>query len=126
MNFNIFQKNVKKAMNDCTINQQKLSATTGIPTSTINCYIQGKFYPRKGNTIKLANALKVSPSWLAGYDDLVEEDDSFIRLYSLINVDNREQIIEIIKKLNKYSESELNAFNSFLDNFDTFKNTVQK
>lgn len=125
LNYNNFQKNLKKAMNDCNINQQKLSKITGIPASTINSYIQGKFYPRKGYMIKLANALKVSPSWLAGYDDLIAEDDNFIKLYSLIDDKNREHIIEIVKRLSNYTENELIAFNNFLDNYENFKNDAK-
>lgn len=62
------------AMEKKRINQTKLVELTGLNKSAVSSYINGKYEP-KSNAIKvLAEALDVSPAWLAGFDVPMERN----------------------------------------------------
>ena len=56
------------------MSQAELAEKTGINFSTISSYVSGRFEPKRTPLMKLAEALHVSPTWLAGFDVPMEEN----------------------------------------------------
>ena len=56
------------------MSQAELAEKTGINFSTISSYVSGRFEPKRTPLMKLAEALHVSPTWLAGFDVSMEEN----------------------------------------------------
>lgn len=50
------------------INAAELSKLSDISKSTISYYLKGRFTPKQDKIYQLAQALRVSPSWLMGFD----------------------------------------------------------
>ena len=61
-------KRIKQAMASLGMTQAELCKITGIPKSAISQYISGAFRPKQDRTFLIADALKVSPGWLMGFD----------------------------------------------------------
>ncbi|WP_101773918.1 LexA family protein [Peptostreptococcus faecalis] len=60
-----FLKRFKRTIDEKGITQSELSKKTGIRASSISDYYNGKYVPKQDKITLLANALNVSPSWLA-------------------------------------------------------------
>lgn len=58
-----------------SIKQKELSTQTGIPTSVINRYVSGKYFPKYDNLISLCKVLKCNPSYLTGDSEDYEDFD---------------------------------------------------
>ena len=56
------------ALKKSRMTQSELAEKTGINFSTISSYVSGRFEPKRTPLMKLAEALDVSPTWLAGFD----------------------------------------------------------
>lgn len=67
-----FSERLKYALHRNNMKQSVLSYKTGIDKSYISKYLSGAFIPKHDKIILMAKALRVSESWLAGYD---ENDD---------------------------------------------------
>ena len=59
---------LSKALKLRGITQSELAEKTGINFSSISSYVSGRFEPKRTPLMKLAEALDVSPTWLAGFD----------------------------------------------------------
>lgn len=68
---------LKKAMNEKGIKQVELSRSTGLSTGIISSYLSDKFEPKNTTITKLANALNISPTWLAGFDVPMDAETPF-------------------------------------------------
>ena len=55
------------------MSQAELSEKTGINFSSISSYASGRFEPKRTPLMKMAEALHVSPTWLAGFDVPMDE-----------------------------------------------------
>lgn len=64
-----FIERLKKAMAANEINARELSKRCGLSEGGISRYLSGKMEPRVPAIAKMAEALKVNPVWLMGYDD---------------------------------------------------------
>ena len=51
------------------LSQADLSKMTGIRSSSISDWLNGKYEPKQDKISIIAEALNVSPVWLIGYDD---------------------------------------------------------
>lgn len=51
------------------LSQADLSKMTGIRSSSISDWLNGKYEPKQDKIAIIANALNVSPVWLIGYDE---------------------------------------------------------
>ena len=51
------------------LSQADLSKMTGIRSSSISDWLNGKYEPKQDKISIIADALNVSPVWLIGYDD---------------------------------------------------------
>ena len=59
---------LKDALIKAGLKQIELSRKSGIDKGTINNYLAGKYKPKQDKLYLLAEALKVDPVWLMGYD----------------------------------------------------------
>lgn len=68
---------LKEALSLRKMTQAELADKSGINFSTISSYASGRFEPKRTPLMKLATALRVSPTWLAGFDVPMEEGSVF-------------------------------------------------
>ena len=59
---------LSKALKLRGVTQSELAEKTGINFSSISSYVSGRFEPKRTPLMKMAEALHVSPTWLAGFD----------------------------------------------------------
>ena len=59
---------LSKALKLRGVTQSELAEKTGINFSSISSYVSGRFEPKRTPLMKMAKALDVSPTWLAGFD----------------------------------------------------------
>lgn len=64
-----FAARLKEVMELRNIKQAQLAQKCDIGKSSISTYLKGKYFPKYDSILKLADALDVSPKWLAGEDD---------------------------------------------------------
>lgn len=67
-NNNLFAKRLKESLQLRKMKQAELVLKTNIPKSSISSYLSGKYVPKQTNIYKIANVLKVNPTWLMGLD----------------------------------------------------------
>ena len=74
------------------ISQTEFCQKCGITKSALSNYLNGARVPRQDNIAKIADAFKISPSWLMGYDvpieaqnfdsdDLTQDERHIIKAY---------------------------------------------
>ena len=63
------------AMNAKNMKQVDLVEKTGINKGAISSYLSGRYEPKRGQIEKMAEALRVSPTWLAGFDVPMNENE---------------------------------------------------
>ena len=69
-------KRLKVAMQLRGVKQVDLAKATGISTGMISSYLSDKFEPKNTAISKLALALNVSPTWLAGFEVSMERESA--------------------------------------------------
>ena len=67
-----FAERFKEALEKSGKTQSDVCRLTGIGKSAISQYLKGSFVPKQQRVYAIAKALKVSESWLMGYDVLAE------------------------------------------------------
>lgn len=63
-----FHVRLLRIMEELDVTQSELCAATGISKSALSQYMSGRFKPKQNRTLALAEALRVDPAWLMGYD----------------------------------------------------------
>lgn len=64
-----FAERLRQAMRESHLRPVDIYNRTGIERSAISNYLAGRYSPKPETMTKLAEALKVDPGWLAGYND---------------------------------------------------------
>lgn len=67
-NFYIIKDRLNEAMRLRGLNLSELAELSGLNKSSVSRYLTGKMIPRSPQIEKLAIGLKVSPTWILGYD----------------------------------------------------------
>ena len=67
-----------EAMQLRKVNQSELVEMTGLTKGAISSYINNRYEPKSGAIGKMADALNVSPAWLAGFDVPMERNTTKI------------------------------------------------
>lgn len=67
-----FAKRLRRAMDMMGVNNAELSRQTGVSEQSIGQYVRGRYEAKQTAVYVIANALRVSPAWLAGYDVSME------------------------------------------------------
>lgn len=70
----IFAERLSATLKAKRVKPIELSRLCGINKSTISQYLSCKYMPKQDSVTKIAEALKVSPLWLLGYDDRATEN----------------------------------------------------
>ncbi|MBE7092995.1 MAG: helix-turn-helix transcriptional regulator [Clostridiales bacterium] len=101
-----FAQRLKEAMEMRNIKQAQLAQKCNIGKSSISTYLKGKYLPKYDSIVKLADALNVSPKWLAGEDDSIVDtnitDDQL--KFALFNAKEgvTDQMLEEVKSFADY------------------------
>ncbi len=66
---NQFIERLNSILQKRNLNQADLSKMTGIRSSSISDWLNGKYEPKQDKIAIIADALNVSPVWLIGYDE---------------------------------------------------------
>ncbi len=72
-NLYIIKDRLNEAMQKRGINATELSKRTGINKSSVSRYLTGENIPRSLAIGKMAQALRVNPAWILGYDVPMDE-----------------------------------------------------
>lgn len=64
---------LRELLHQKNIKQKELSQMTGISEANICHYISGKYPPKQENVEKMAKILNVSPIYLQGWEDYIDE-----------------------------------------------------
>ena len=64
-----FIERLNSILQNRNLSQADLSKMTGIRSSSISDWLNGKYEPKQDKISIIAEALNVSPVWLIGYDD---------------------------------------------------------
>ncbi len=96
-----FQRRLEMAMDMAHINARELANKTGFSEATISQYRSGYAKPRATDRIFiLAQALGVSPSWLAGLDSPIQPtDEDAFKLYQSLSLENQLQALDYMRYL---------------------------
>lgn len=68
MKISNFAKRLKEAMDIRKVSQTELHEKTGIGKPSINAYLKGEYKAKQDKVDLIAEALRVDPTWLIGYD----------------------------------------------------------
>ena len=107
-----FIERLKKAMAANEINARELSKRCGLSEGGISRYLSGKMEPRVPAIAKMAEALKVNPVWLMGYDDPQIRVDAF----------RADAVSSITDGLNEKSLERLKSYADYLRSMQEDKN----
>lgn len=98
---NIFIKRLNKAMASSGLNARELSKRCGLSEGAISRYLSGKMEPRVPAVGKMADALRVDPAWLMGYDDITPDfsldTGKIAMLIETMTPDERSQVENFVK-----------------------------
>jgi transcriptional regulator with XRE-family HTH domain len=101
-----FIERLKKAMAANEINARELSKRCGLSEGGISRYLSGKMEPRVPAIAKMAEALRVDPVWLMGYDELETRTDAFrVDVVNSITDGLNEKSLERLKSYADYLRS---------------------
>lgn len=75
-----FSERLIEAMKIRRMSAADLSRLTGIDKSAISRYRSGAYKPNQINTYLLAQALRVNPAWLMGFDVPMNSDDDLLQI----------------------------------------------
>ena len=64
-----FIKRLNSILQKRNLSQADLSKMTGIRSSSISDWLNGKYEPKQDKISIIADALNINPVWLIGYDD---------------------------------------------------------
>lgn len=72
-----FIKRLNSILQKRNLSQADLSKMTGIRSSSISDWLNGKYEPKQDKISIIADALNISPVWLIGYDDAASQPESY-------------------------------------------------
>lgn len=106
-----FVERFNKILKEKKITQSELSKMTGITQSSISDWVRGKYIPRQDKVYVLSKALKVSPAYLLGYDDvdnkkieitsLSKEEKDLLNNYNNSSTQGKKIILDTSKNISK-------------------------
>lgn len=92
-NLYIIKDRLNEAMQKRGINATELSKLTGLNKSSVSRYLSGENIPRSLAIGKMAQALKVNPAWVLGYDVPMDDGIPQIRIdVDKLNETNKEKL----------------------------------
>lgn len=107
----IFQQNLEKAISTSGMTQAQIAQLADVTESMISDYLKGRFSPRPITVIKLAQAMKVDPEWLASGAEIFITPTYITKLRKrkIKQIQNLSFLSKISKALNEqaYKDSEL-------------------
>ena len=92
-----FSKRLRTLLNKKGVSAAQLSRMTGIPESTLSRYLSGQFSAKQSAIFKISQALSVSPDYLLGTDD--EIDQGVVALFNSLSEEHKLDAIDYMKYL---------------------------
>lgn len=106
MDLYIFKDRLNEALKYRNMTASELSRLSGLDKGSISRYLKGENIPRTAAVNKIAEALKVNPSWLIGYSVEMTAEKG-------IRLDENKLLIEV-DKLSPENKEKLREFFQFL------------
>lgn len=78
-----FQKRLKFALEYAGIGQNELARRCGISKGAVSGWLSGRFTPKRKNSLKIAEILNVSASWLEGTTFYIYREERFLMFESV-------------------------------------------
>ncbi len=100
---------IKKALVVRDMKQADLCKITGIPKSAISEYLSGAYEPKQDKLLLISRALRVSPTWLMGFDvpmeesvspdklQLTEGEQMLLDLFRQVPEDQQQLVLQMIR-----------------------------
>lgn len=104
---------IKKALSIRNMKQSELCEKTKISKSVLSEYISGVYEPKQDRLLILAEALRVDPVWLMGFDvpmekekekektpskdDLTEGEMAMLKLFRQIPVERQPEALDLLR-----------------------------
>lgn len=106
-------KRIAKALAIRNIRQADLAQMTNIPKSSLSLYLKDAYEPKQDRIFVLAQALRVSETWLMGYDvpmeketekenspserQLTEGEQMLLDLFNRVPEDKQQLVLQMIR-----------------------------
>lgn len=93
---------LQKALTEKGMTASDLSKKSGIGKGSISKYLKGTVTPKQSAVGEMARALRVSPSWLLGYDvpmDNIVGNDNIIAVFEKLSPKDRENLLNYAEYL---------------------------
>ena len=114
INKEVFRENFQLALSESGFKQSDIAKSAKISESMISDYIKGRFTPRPLSVIKLARALNVNYSWLAG-EHLAQSNSRTNSSIINTNFINFTEIRKIAELLNDNTFKNQQYFDKYYD-----------
>lgn len=92
-----FGKRLRILIETKNVSAAQLARLTAISEATISRYLSGQYEAKQGNIFKISQALSVSPDYLLGTDDDI--NDNATNLFNSLNEENKLKAIEYMEFL---------------------------
>lgn len=92
-----FKNRLLIALKTKNIKQIELAKATGISKSTISSYLSGRYIPKEDAINKISNVLGCTPSWLFGYEPIINNTEEYPDEYFSICIKDDTMHPNIIK-----------------------------
>ena len=90
-------KRIEEAMIIRRMKQTDLCKLAQIPKSSLSLYLRGAYEPKQDRIYQMAIALKVSETWLMGYDVPMEREQPSLNTLEL--TDNEKVMLELFRRV---------------------------
>lgn len=90
-------KRIEEAMIIRRMKQADLCKLAQIPKSSLSLYLRGAYEPKQDRIYQMAIALKVSETWLMGYDVPMEREQPSLNTLEL--TDNEKVMLELFRRV---------------------------
>lgn len=114
---------LRRALDAADMKPADLAHATGISKAAISEYLAGSYAPKQKNTYKIAQALKVSPSYLLGLDVPMEPTPASLSSDDLTAKDEREIARDLEDMMHSMASAAYEG--DQLEDVEAFKATIK-
>lgn len=98
-----FSKKLREQMYRKNLKQADIVERTGIPSSAVTMYYNGKYLPKAKNLKLIAKVLDVSESYLLDYEEndnnTTNNEEKILAMYRSLSEDNKDKLYRYLLKL---------------------------
>ena len=93
-----FAQRMQEEMQRKNLKQADIAERTGIPTSAITMYYNGKYLPKAKNLKLIAQVLEVSESWLID-EEIGTNEELLLKMYRMLPKKKQKLLLDYCKKI---------------------------